>query len=61
MHRNQPTSRGERVTRVDWPKPTEKVLEREIGGRKFKLGRSLSQEAQDQIVEVIARHLDAFE
>jgi len=37
------------------------VLEREIGGRKFKLGRSLSQEAQDQIVEVIARHLDAFE
>jgi len=38
----------------------EEVLEREIGGRKFKLGRSLSQEAQDQIAEVIARHLDAF-
>jgi len=29
-------------------------------GRKFKLCRSLSQEAQDQIVEVITRHLDAF-
>jgi len=36
------------------------VLEREIGGRMFKLGRSLSQEAHNQIVEVIARHLDAF-
>ena len=26
----------------------------------FKLGKSLGQETQDQIVEVIARHLDAF-
>jgi len=26
----------------------------------FKLGRTLSQESQDQIAEVIARHLDAF-
>jgi len=26
----------------------------------FKLGASLGQELQDQIVEVIARHLDAF-
>jgi len=36
------------------------VLEREIRGRKFKLGRFLSQETRDQIVEVIARLLDAF-
>jgi len=36
------------------------VLEREIGGKKFKLDKSLGQEAQDQIVEVIARHMDAF-
>jgi len=26
----------------------------------FKLGKSLSQEAHDQIAEVIARHMDAF-
>jgi len=31
-----------------------------MGGKKFKLGKSLRQEAQDQIVEVIARHMDAF-
>jgi len=36
------------------------MLEREIGGKKFKLGKFLSQEAHDQIAEVIARHLDAF-
>jgi len=36
------------------------VLDREIGGKKFKLGKSLGQEAQDQIVEVIARHMEAF-
>ena len=36
------------------------MLEREIEGKKFKLGKSLSQEAHDQIAEVIARHLDAF-
>jgi len=35
-------------------------LEREIGGKTFKLGKSLGQAAQDQIVEVIARHLEAF-
>ena len=35
-------------------------MEREIGGKMFKLGRSLGQETHDQIVEVIARHLDAF-
>jgi len=37
------------VAREDQPEPAEEVLEREIGGRKFKLGRSLSQEAHDQI------------
>jgi len=31
------------------------VLEREIGGKKFKLGKSLGQETQDRIAEVIAR------
>jgi len=41
-------------------KPAGEVLEKEIGGKTFKLGRSLSQEAQDKIVEVIARHMDAF-
>ena len=35
-------------------------MEREIGGKTFKLGKSLGQAAQDQIVEVIARHLEAF-
>ena len=45
--------REEGVTRIE-------MLEREIGGKKFKLGRSLGQEAHDQIVEVIARHMDAF-
>jgi len=60
----QPT-RKEEVTRLEIarerrPEPAEEVLEREIRGKKFKLGRSLGQEAQDQIVEVIARHMDAF-
>jgi len=42
------------------PEPAGEVLEREIGGKMFKLGKSLGQATQDQIVEVIARHLDAF-
>jgi len=45
----------------EWqPEPAEDVLEREIGGKKFKLGKSLGQETQDQIAKVIAQHLDAF-
>ena len=57
--------RGEGVARAEMarerrPEPAGEVLEREIGGKKFKLGKSLGQEAQDQIVEVKARHLDAF-
>jgi len=48
------------IARERRPNPIEEVLEREIGGKKLKLGRSLGQETQDQIVEVIARHMDAF-
>jgi len=36
------------------------VVERDIGGKTFKLGRLLSQEEQDEVAEVISRHLDAF-
>jgi len=42
------------------PKPVEEWLEREIGGKVFKLGRSLEGELQDQIAKVIERHLDSF-
>jgi len=35
-------------------------VERQIGGRTFKLDRSLDQAEQDKVVGVIARHLDAF-
>ena len=48
------------ITKERRPKPAKDVLEREIGGKMFKLGKSLGQETQDQIVEVIARNLDAF-
>jgi len=40
--------------------PAANVVEREIGGKTFKLGRLLSQEEQDEVVGVISRHLDAF-
>ena len=50
----------EEISRERQPEPAGDVPEREIGGRIFKLGKSLSQVAQEQIVEVIARHLDAF-
>jgi len=40
--------------------PVENVVERQIGGRTFCLGRRLSQEEQDQVAAVISRHLDAF-
>ena len=57
--------REEGITRAEiaWEKrlePAEDVVERETGGKRFKLGKSLSQESHDQVVEVIARHLDAF-
>ena len=48
------------IARETRPKPVEEWLEREIGGKVFKLGRSLEGELQDQIAKVIERHLDAF-
>ena len=42
------------------PKPAENMVERQIGGKTFKLRRLLSQEEQDQVAAVISRHLDAF-
>ena len=49
-----------KIARERRTEPAEDVLEREIGGKKFKLSKSLGQETQDQITKVIARHLDAF-
>ncbi|XP_068503666.1 uncharacterized protein [Phaseolus vulgaris] len=46
------------IARENRPEPAKDVVEREIGGKTFKLGRSLTQESQDQVAEVIARHLD---
>jgi len=40
--------------------PENNVVERQIGDRIFKLGCLLSQEEQDAVATVIARHLDAF-
>ena len=48
------------VARERRPEPAKDVLEREIGGRMFKLGKSLGQGTQDQIAEVITQYLDAF-
>jgi len=48
------------IARETRPKSVEEWLEREIGGKVFKLGRSLEGELQDQIAKVIERHLDAF-
>jgi len=42
------------------PRPVGNVVERQIGGKVFKLGRLLSQEEQDEVAAVISRHLDAF-
>jgi len=51
--------REARVTRAEIarerrPEPAEDVLEREIGGKMFKLGKSLGKKTNNQIVEVIA-------
>jgi len=40
--------------------PVDNVVERQIGGKMFKLGRLLSLEEQDEVAAVILRHLDAF-
>ena len=50
----------EEIVRETRPKPVGGVVEKEIGGKMFKLGRSLSKESQYQVAGVIARHLDAF-
>ncbi|XP_068502070.1 uncharacterized protein [Phaseolus vulgaris] len=42
------------------PQPVDNVVERQIGGRIFKMGRLLSEEEQDEVAAVISRHLDAF-
>jgi len=42
------------------PEPVENMVERQIGGKIFKLGRLLSQEKQDEVAAVISRHLNAF-
>ena len=56
-HRNE--SRAENV-RDRRPQPIDNVVERQIGGKMFKLGRLLSLEEQDEVAAVISRHLDAF-
>jgi len=53
------------VSRVEsaWerrPGPVGDIVERQIEGRTLKFGKSLNQAEQDQVVGVIARHLDAF-
>ena len=40
--------------------PVRNVVERQIGGKTFKLGKSFDQVEQDQVAEVISRHLDDF-
>jgi len=40
--------------------PAGEVQEREIGGKVFKMGASVDPTLQDKIVEVIAKHMDAF-
>ena len=42
------------------PQPVKEWLEKEIGGKTFKLGKTLDDETRDQIAKVIGRHLDAF-
>ena len=42
------------------PEPTKDIVERQIGGRTFKLGKSLDQAEQYQVAGVITRYLDAF-
>jgi len=56
-HRNE--SRAENV----WdrrPQAVDNVVERQIRGKMFKLGRLLSLEEQEEVAVVISHHLDAF-
>ena len=50
----------EEIVRENRPELAGGVVEKEIGGKMFKLGQSLCKESQDQVVGVIMRHLDAF-
>jgi len=42
------------------PRPEDNIVERQIGGKVFKLRRLLSQREQEEVAAVISRHLDAF-
>jgi len=42
------------------PQSVEDWLEKKIGSKTFKLGKTLDGETQDQVAKVINRHLDAF-
>ena len=57
--RKEGVTRAE-IARERRPELAEDVLERKIGGKMFKHGKSLGQETQDQVAKVIARHLDTF-
>jgi len=48
------------IGHIQRPGPAGDVHKREIEGKLFKLDISLGQELQNQIVGVIARHLNAF-
>ena len=48
------------IARERRPELAGDVREREIGRKIFKLGSALDQATQDQIAEIITRHLDAF-
>jgi len=42
------------------PQPEDNVVENQIGGKGFKLGRHLNREERREVTTVISRHLDAF-
>jgi len=42
------------------PQPVKEWLEKKIGGKTCKLGKTLDGKTRDQIAKVISRHLDAF-
>jgi len=42
------------------PQPEDNIVERQIGGKVFKIGRLLSQSEREEVAAVISRHLDAF-
>ena len=42
------------------PQPEDNMVERQIGGKVFKIGRLLSKGEQEEVAAIISRHLDAF-